>query len=114
MTEEECSAINDSIGELAKTVDAFRISIGDRLARVETKIDNEHALCPFREDIARARNNIERLTVVEAKVDAVKTSLHALEVTFAKSFIGAGAAGGGFLGGVGLIVYGVGRGAGWW
>jgi hypothetical protein len=114
MTEAECEQLNDSIAELGKALNTFQIAIGDRLARVETKIDNERALCPFREEIARASNNGSRLAQVETQMDALKSSLHAMEVTLAKSSLGAGAAGGGIFGVVGVVAFVIGKGAGWW
>jgi hypothetical protein len=74
-----------------------------RLAAIETLIQTEAARCPYREDIARARNNIQRVIALEDIVNGVRLDLAR-----------AGAVGGGVVGIIVAVVLGVGKAARWW
>jgi hypothetical protein len=84
------------------------------MTRLEQQVSNEGALCPFRESISRASNNVERLKLSEARIDHVEDKFHALELQFAKAGIISGAAGGGIFSAVGVVVFAIGKAAAWW
>jgi hypothetical protein len=110
MTEEECRQIKESLGEIIRTLSMVQQVV----ARLENQVSNEAALCPFRESISRSSNNGVRLALAETRVDHVEEKMHILELQFAKAGIISGAAGGGIFSAVGLIVFTIGKSAGWW
>ena len=114
MTEAECDRINNSIDGLAKTVGALQLDLSNRMTKLEQHVANEGALCPFRESISRSSNNLARIDLAAARLDHVEDKIHALELQFAKAGIISGAAGGGVFSAVGVIVFAVGKAAGWW
>ncbi|MCE5259929.1 MAG: hypothetical protein LLG44_12870 [Chloroflexi bacterium] len=114
MTEADCERIEKQIEALSETVHALQVSTVERLKSLETKVENERSMCPYREDIARASNNTQRLELVEAKIESVKVSLHELDIALARSNVAAGAAGGGVFSVVGAVVFAIGKTAGWW
>jgi antitoxin component of RelBE/YafQ-DinJ toxin-antitoxin module len=114
MTESDCNRIESSINALSDRLGAMQLDMSQRLTRLENQVANEGALCPFRETIARAGNNVKRLEITEARIDHVEDKIHALEVQYAKAGIITGAAGGGAFTVIGGIIFAVGKAAGWW
>ena len=114
MPETDYERIGKQIGELIKSVHESQVSTAERLSALEGQVKSESALCPFRESIARADNNVARLGLTEARIDNVEDKMHALELQFAKAGIISGAAGGGIFSAVGLVVFAIGKSAGWW
>jgi len=110
MTEDECRQIKESLGEITRTLSTVQQAV----ARLENQVSNEAALCPFREVISRASNNVARLAFAETRVDHIEEKMHALELQFAKAGIISGAAGGGVFSAVGVVVFAIGKSAGWW
>lgn len=114
MTAAEAKSINERIDLLAGAITDMKITTSGRLTALETKVAAEAAYCPFREDIARAQNNIKRFEVVEADIEGVKAKVHALELSMARAGIGAGATGGGIVAVIGGTLIFVGKALGWW
>jgi hypothetical protein len=46
--------------------------IDSRLARVEALVSVHNATCPYREDIARARNNNDRIKILEEQINDMR------------------------------------------
>lgn len=114
MTEAECQQITQSIRVLAERVGDFQLEISQRLSKLEQQVANEGALCPWREAISRASNNLGRLANAETKIDAVEDKVHTLEITIVKAGLLSGAAGGGIFSAVSAGIFAIGRGVGWW
>ena len=114
MPETNYERIASQIGQLIENVHASQLSTSDRLTALEGLVKSESALCPFRESIARSSNNLARLAIAETRVDHVEDKMHVLELQFARAGIISGAAGGGIFSAVGLVVFTIGKGAGWW
>ncbi len=110
MTTAETNAIN----KLTQSIDSMRVETSQRLTALETQVANESALCPYREDIARAKNNITRFEVIEASIEDVEAKVHTLELSMARAGIGAGATGGGIVAVIGGVLIFVGKALGWW
>ena len=80
----------------------------EKVARLETLTATEAARCPFREDVAKARNNVARIERVETRIEATAERLQQrieanaghiqlLKMNWAKLLglmVGAGTAGG--------------------
>jgi peptidoglycan hydrolase CwlO-like protein len=117
-------AMQGSLGSLADGVTNLRQDIGQisnaidetnaRLIRVEVKVESKRDLCPFREDISRASNNIRRLEHSEERLDGFEKRMRELEVAMARSGFLSGAAGSGVVAAIGGLLYGIGKAAGWW
>lgn len=114
MTTQEAKAINERIDLLASAITDMKIATSERLTALETKVANESAYCPFREDISRANNNVKRLDTIELDVDDVRKQVHSLELSMARAGIGAGATGGGIVAVIGGVLIFVGKALSWW
>ena len=70
----------------------------EKVAKLEALAATESDRCPFREEVARAANNVARLERLSEKVDANTDSIHALRRDRAM-LAGAGAVAGSLVGG---------------
>lgn len=82
MTSDEVQGIREDIQELALQVKGL-----------QTLIETESARCPYRETIARAQNNRERLVAVEQDQDKLWAANARVRVKLAQAGIGGGAVG---------------------
>ncbi len=107
MTEE---ILQQQLADLKTDVKAANDNIArvlDRLVRLETVSERHGALCPYQVDIARASNNKDRLEKLEAAMGDIK-------VQMARAGFMGGMGGGGAVGILAMLVYGMGKIAGWW
>lgn len=114
MDDAECQRIESGIRALTDKFGAFQLEISQRLTRLEQQVANEGALCPFRESISRASNNIKRIEELEEELEKANGRVRELELAMARSSVLAGAAGGGIFTAVGAVIYGIGKAAGAW
>jgi hypothetical protein len=103
MTKSELSSLREGLNNLTDSFNDFKVEISADIGAVKTLIETESMRCPYREQIARASNNVDRLSVVEERVTG-------LRIDSAKS----GAAGGGVVAMITAMIFGVGKAAGWW
>lgn len=95
-------------------IEAQMAEVNERLAALEEQVTEirmlvraQGATCPYRDDIVRARNHIQRLTDIEKRV-------HDLELAMARSGAIGGIAGGGIVGIITMGLFGLGKLLGWW
>ena len=69
------------------------VEILQRLARIEEALKSEPQRCAYREQIARATNNVERLRTLETRVDAVETHVTDVRISLAKMLAVGGSGG---------------------
>lgn len=102
-TDKDIARLERQIDKLAQAFDTFQADVIYKLSEVQTLVQHKRDMCPFREDIARAQNNNVHISDLESRVRALE-----------KSAATTGMLGGGAVGVVVTVVYGVGKLAGWW
>ena len=95
--------MSDDITQLDNRIRDLERTVSGGLAELMALVQSESVRCPYREQIAFATNNSNRLKVIEQQVTD-------LRISWAKS----GAAGGGVVGAITTAVFLAGKAAGWW
>jgi len=113
--------IMGAIADLAKSVDKpraldaglqheialMRQDLENRLKRIEEGLGNRGVTCPHRDELRRVSHNVERIAVLEQKVDT-------LEAQVIKASMLPGAAGGGIGALIASAIMLLGKQMGWW
>lgn len=125
MTERDVERLQREYESLSKDMSDLFVFTQKETTAIRGLLDNVWAKCPYRENIARAVNNVARLERLEQRMEAeaVRTEqrdkeldqrIHAIELSIAKSGALGGMAGGGIVSVIAGIIYGIGKAAGWW
>lgn len=86
--------IYDRLDAIENKRDVDMQQITSQLSRLVALQESEGDRCPYREDIARGRNNVKRMEGVEQCLDKLNDKLTNLQIRVATISAGAGIAGG--------------------
>jgi hypothetical protein len=105
--ERDVSRLEDQIVALTSQTREWQANMTRDFAELKTLVREHPLLCPYREKISAIESH-------ERRIGGVETSVHDLQIMVAKSGAVGGLAGGGTVGVIGAIVFGIGKAAGWW
>jgi len=108
MTSQECKEIRDELHSLDKRMEVHTNTVQMLADTIKAFMSRDRAAdCPLRIEIARAANNTARIATVETRMHEMAGKVHDVELLTVKAATRGGAIGGGGVGALVLIGYGI-------